>query len=97
MSEFVVATRDIYELREKLALAVISRKVIEITIATSDSTKPAWFYTQSTGSNGGDEADGETFFGLASDSSDDPRDMTPAVINTENRMLILSMHPTEQL
>lgn len=95
MSEFVVATPNIYELRKKLALAVISRKVIELAIATSDSTKPAWFYTQSTGSNGGEEADGETFFGLASDRSDDPQDMTPAVINTENHMLILSIQPTE--
>ena len=88
MAEFIVAPDDHERLKRELALNVISKKVTELTVANSSSTQKMWFFPQEVSSEGIDK--GELFIGLASNESDDPYSMLPALIESEDTHLILT-------
>lgn len=88
MTEFVIATKNIDELKKELALSVLSKKALELTVATSADTRRIWFFSEQVSSEGAEN--NEVFFGRASDETDDPMLMEPAFIETEESLLILS-------
>lgn len=88
MAEFVIATKDIGELKKELALNVLTKKVIELTVATSNQTRKLWFLPEQVSSEGIDQ--NEVFFGLAGEQINDIDSMEPAFIETEDNLLILS-------
>lgn len=88
MAEFVIATNNVSELKKELALSVLSKKVVELTVATSNDTRKLWFFPEQVSSEGVDQD--EVFFGLASEHTNEPSHMDPAFIETEDSLLILS-------
>lgn len=87
MDEYLVVTTDSAQLRETLALSVVRKSIVKLTVSSSTGTRDAWFLCQQASSEGMD--DKEVFFGLAGGSSDDPQDMSPARIEVEDSVLVL--------
>lgn len=88
MAEFVIVTKNISELKKELALSVLAKKAVELSVATSCETRRLWFFPEQVASEGVNQD--EVFFGLASEQTNEPSLMEPAFIETEDNLLILS-------
>ncbi len=88
MAEFIVATDNTEKLREELALSILSKNAILLTIASAEESKDIWFLPQEAASKGADR--GEIFYGQAG-ATDDIEEMSPSLIDTEGRILILQI------
>ena len=84
MAEFIIATNSIEELRRELAVSAVTKKALELTIASGSGSRKILFLTTEVAQ--GSEA-GEIFFGQA--GSDIDAEMFPSLIETEDRLLIL--------
>jgi len=83
MPEYIIATKDIGELKRELALNVIAKKVIELTVANSTETRTVWFLAHEAAEQG------DVFYGDASPESSDPTKMYPVYIETEDDALLI--------
>lgn len=91
MGEFIVATRNVRELKEQLALNILSKTVAELETASSAGMLTIWFFPEQVATEGIDK--GEVFFGLASTETNDIRlfgHWHPAFIESEDSILVLS-------
>lgn len=83
MSEYIIATKDIGELKHELAMHYIAKKVIELTVASSTETRSVWFLPQESANHG------DVFYGLASKESQELTDVHPAYVESEDDALFV--------
>lgn len=87
MPEFIVATTDIEQLKKELAASAMAKKVMELTVSSSESTQKVWFLAQEALS--GSMGKGDVIHGLASLQSAAMENVADALIEQEDSILVL--------